>query len=176
MTDTPLNFTPESFIKYHYDKGTLRRQYKNKEERLIGITCPQEDTAWGYVDRLVLGDLFGDAFMNECDRLVIELAAYLHNHPLGEEIKGHVRVGESHHHNGCDYIIVSRGPSDDCGCPEELLDINGWGVVCHFEADGTGEVHFFLEDGTIEKTYNVKTMEELRHAAIETMQSWPSDG
>ena len=99
---------------------------------------------------------------------VTEEEIYLHNHPLGEEIEGHVRVGEKRNHKGKDYIIVSRGPSADCGCPEELLDIDGFGVICHFEDDGSGEATFVLENDDFVKVYQVETMAELRNKAVES--------
>ncbi len=70
MTDTPLNFTPESFIKYHKDKGTLHVRRFDGVTQVSLIDCPREDSAHCCVDRYVLNDLFGDDFIDECDRIV----------------------------------------------------------------------------------------------------------
>ena len=41
--------------------------------------------------------------------------------------------------------LIQQRPSEDCGCPEEVWDMNGICVVIHLEEDGSG--HIFLDAG-----------------------------
>lgn len=59
--------------------------------------------------------------------------------------------------------LLSRVPSEECGCPEELWLIEGILYLIHMEVeDGTGEIFVFAGDFEEEYQIEVATLEELR--------------
>jgi hypothetical protein len=69
--------------------------------------------------------------------------------------------------------LIEVRPSEECGCPEEFWIMDNIEVIIHFEEDGSG--HIFLDAGDWDHDFVVEanTMEGLRRAAIDWVESLP---
>lgn len=63
--------------------------------------------------------------------------------------------------------------SDECDCPEEDWIIGMAEVMIHLEPDGTGHGFFDFGDWDYDIFFPVKTIEELRAAAIKFVSELP---
>ena len=59
--------------------------------------------------------------------------------------------------------LLARLPSEECGCPEELWQVDGLVYLIHMEAAaGTGEVFVFAGDWEAEHSVQAPTIDHLR--------------
>ena len=90
-----------------------------------------------------------------------------------EELKG-LRIGKAPDVTGtrAPVELLACVPSEECGCPEEIWQIEGIIVLIHMEeADGIGEGFFFGGDFEYERRFECSNMNGLRAA----MFNWLSD-
>jgi hypothetical protein len=71
--------------------------------------------------------------------------------------------------------LISKGFSDECGCPEEMWNISGVDALIHLEPDGTGEI--FLDTGgwQDERKVDCNGMCDLRQKAAAWVRSLPHE-
>jgi len=69
--------------------------------------------------------------------------------------------------------ILTRRESDECGCHEEELVINGMFVVIHLEPDSSGHIFIDCGDWEDEKLVSCNGIEDLRKKAEEWVLSFP---
>ncbi|MHA3913884.1 hypothetical protein [Halovulum sp. GXIMD14793] len=86
----------------------------------------------------------------------------------GAETLGHLRVADKPKAFGSAPIkMLARVPSQECGCPEEIWQIDGMELLFHFEADGTSEAFLFAGDWEEETTLNARSLDDLRAKAFQ---------
>lgn len=99
----------------------------------------------------------------------------------GEEHLGIIRFGDRPKAWGdtAPIELLARLPSEECGCPEELWNIEGLLYLIHLEDKaGTGEIFIFAGDWEQEYSVQADTLDALRavmfakHAEI--MQADPN--
>lgn len=81
-----------------------------------------------------------------------------------EELAG-LRVGPAPKPTGgpCPIQLLAALPSEDCGCPEELWQMDGIMYLIHMEEnDSTGEIFTFAGDFETETLVQCDTIEDLR--------------
>jgi len=60
-------------------------------------------------------------------------------------------------------VLLFRGPSEECGCPEELWHVEGFLYLIHMEPTaGKGEIFLMAGDTEEQITSQVTTLDELR--------------
>ncbi|MBM1814523.1 hypothetical protein [Pseudosulfitobacter pseudonitzschiae] len=63
----------------------------------------------------------------------------------------------------CPIQLLAAVPSEECGCPEELWDLNGIIYLIHMEEDdASGEIFVFAGDWETETMVQCATIEDLR--------------
>lgn len=60
--------------------------------------------------------------------------------------------------------LLACVPSEECGCPEEVWQIDGIEAVIHFEANGSSEMFLFCGDWEGERSVLCQGMPDLRAA------------
>lgn len=69
--------------------------------------------------------------------------------------------------------LLAHVPSEECGCPEEIWQIDGVIVLIHFEDDGTSEMFVFYGDGEFEASFrDCENMNALRAKMFETLSKF----
>jgi hypothetical protein len=85
----------------------------------------------------------------------------------GREFLLSLRLGSAPANSGgrAPIRLLARVPSEECGCPEEVWQIDGAIYLIHLEAEaGTGEILQFLGDDDQEITVAAHNLDTLRAA------------
>lgn len=72
-----------------------------------------------------------------------------------------------------DYEFIESRLSDECGCPEEDWIIGMFYTTIHIESDGSGHIFIDRGDWEDEKLVPTKSIEELRVAVVNWVESFP---
>jgi hypothetical protein len=68
--------------------------------------------------------------------------------------------------------ILERRNSQDCGCPEEHIEIHGFAeAILHMEPDGSGEAFIDFGDTQEEKEFQCTDIDDLRRKVVDYITS-----
>lgn len=63
--------------------------------------------------------------------------------------------------------MIARLPSEECGCPEELWQIDGLYLLFHFEEDGSSDAFIFAGDWEAETNLEARSLNDLRSKSFQ---------
>ena len=70
-------------------------------------------------------------------------------------------------------VLIHSGPSEECGCPEELWRVGSLEALMHLEENGNGHIIIDAGDWELERDVTTTGIEDLRRQAFAMIDALP---